>query len=357
MSKLTDFFPSGGGQQNALLVMVGGGGGAGIGATFSCGAAGGDILCTFLSLKTGISCPIVVGAGGAAGCTNPTCCGQPGGTGGDGGFSSFGNLRAPGGGGSGSTCSCSSIIPSPPYMSPLPVCCFPAIAKGGIGGSYITGHYTRILRGLPLSYPGFVGSTARRSNTQCFSESFNPSGPVCCPECNPGTYWCCLTLEEHSTILYKNRVVKNCVSATVPIATCIPGCPGTFCQMCRVICSNFYNVELSGQPYSGSNIVGESGNTAWPLLNRIEFNITQSTLGCTRFSGASRCYIAIPNNPNTGHSGKIQGCNGDSGVVVVFYPVAMPAASSFPGGIDCTPVSCPSGMRAYKFTTSGSITI
>lgn len=372
MSNLTDFFPSSSGAStgnNALLIMVGGGGGAAIGAAFNCGAAGGDILCTFLSLQPGVTCPIVVGAGGAAGCTNPTCCGQPGGVGGNGGHSSFGNLRAPGGGGAGTQFTCTVCIPATPYSGGCTLTCVPTLSGGGVGASHITGHYTRALRSLPLSYSGIVGSIARRSNYYlCFADGGNPVFnplPNGSPQPSIVDQWGSKVLCNYPTILFANRMV-TCTATPTPVATLKPGCPGTYCQMCRVVCSNHYNVQLGGNPYSQS-AVGDGCSPIcqfpftfvdfWPSYCLTEYNIANNSLGCTRFSGLQCCCHSIPNNSNTGHSGKIAGCNGDSGVVVLFYPTTIPAATSFPGGIDCTPVSCPFGMRAYKFTSSGSITI
>jgi hypothetical protein len=374
MSKLTDFFPSstGKGNQNAILIMVGGGGGAatesGIGAN---NTAGGDVLCTFLNISTGISCPIIVGAGGAAGCTAAPCQGQPGGAGSPGGDSSFGDLIARGGGGAGSR-----LITCGPCVSPTPYstgyqCRTCTTAPGGVGAIY--GITNRIVKALPPSYPGYSGTIAFRY----------AGGNTCCPVQAAPQY------SGYCTLIPRPIPVKDCFASSVPITTCFPAytplAPPTCNSLtisCRVVCSAFFNVELSGQPYSGNFVTSGTNNIpVFPLStcnnfnrNCLCFDISKNSLGCSRYGGdylpcsgpgpapipyfTLQCACAsIPNNPNTGHSGRCAGCNGDSGVVVLFYPTSIPAASSFPGGIDCTPVSSPFGMRAYKFTSSGSITI
>lgn len=333
--------------------MVGGGGGASQEQGSCCGAAGGNILCTQLNIQTGVTYSITVGAGGAAGCTAAPCRGQPGGVGANGGFSSFNELRAPGGGGA------HSVAPSPL-----------AIAQGGIGG--VTASYENIqahqmIRSLPLSYPGYVGSITRaRLNT------FPRPSCYVATDCN---YFNSLGV-CNSTMLETNRILANCANGTFPVAcaipTCPPACTTPVSVSCRVVCSSFYNVELTGQPYSGSYFITGVPGPCAPTGITCQFNIACNSIGCSRYGGGclvtrpvpsggpcidfAQC-MSIPNNPNTGHSGRQSGCNGDSGVVVLFYPTSISAATSFPGGIDCTPVSCPFGMRAYKFTSSGSITI
>lgn len=354
MSNLTDFFPSSSsgasGGNNALLVMVGGGGGASSTQGLGVGAQGGNILCTFLTLQTGVTCPIVVGAGGATG-TGPA--GLTAAVGGDGGYSSFGELRAPGGGGA------YSILFTPPSTV--------SIALGGIGAAGCTVGFQsqQMLRALPLSYPGYVGNVARQRLDVC---------PACIIAEVGRAAWSNTLGVDYGTILYKTQPITNCPSGSFPVAcaipTCPPACTTPVATACRVVCSGFYNVELTGQPYSGSYFITCVPGPCAPTGITCQFNIACNSIGCSRYGGG--CYVScgppgyfnnfcqcmvIPNNPNTGHGGRCAGCNGDSGVVVLFYPTAIPAATSFPGGTDCTPVSCPFGMRAYKFTTSGSITI
>ena len=80
-----------------------------------------------------------------------------------------------------------------------------------------------------------------------------------------------------------------------------------------------------------------------------------------------RCPGTCPRNnqftPPTGskwdlcHSCYGLSATGDAGVVYVVYDCSLGAATSTPGGVDCTPVTGPQGYRSYRYTSSGSFTL
>lgn len=321
MSKLSDFFPGGSPETqgtNITVIMVGGGGGAG-----TCGGAGGGgYFYGSFRITPGVSYPVTIGTGGSPG--NPSLANTSDGLGNPGSPSKFGKYEALGGCGGSTFSSTTFGIPggaggsgggnqaSIDSTTPCP-------NSGNSSLGYLqTGSSQRILS--PTAYCGALGSRTLGS----------PMG---------GGY--CNLFDSSNS----NR-----------------RCTGT------VVCPEFFGVCLASVPYTYSPA------PTIPTIIPPGF-VTCLRAGCVRSScGApfrSPAFSPLPptppslttncvigNCPNTGFGALCPACNGDSGVVLVAYPCTIPAATSYPGAVDCSPISIPqNNFRTYKFTSSGSFTL
>lgn len=325
MSNLSDFFPQGpasGVGIEATLIMVGGGGGSGK----CCGAGSGGYFYGTIPVTPGVSYPVVIGSGGAPG--TPTSCATAAGLGNPGSPSKFGRYEALGGGGGATICG----------------------SLNSTSGTWIPGS------------PGGVAGGVSETLNICYG----PVGQCICPICdyiytvgssqrvrNPHGY--CGALGDRTKV--------GCGTQwTSGFNECIPGarsrrsvaCCG--CTPCTSVCPEFFGVCLASIPYTICPAPTIPGVISPAIIQNIRAG------GCNR----TVCCVCAPYNTatnilncqNTGWGSYGPACNGDSGVVLIAYPCVVPAATSFPGGVDCSPVSIPqNGFRTYKFTSSGSFTL
>lgn len=191
MSRLSQFFSSGGQKIEFLLVGGGGGGGARGGrgggrCTLGSGGGGGGqvVLGEDYEVRPGQSYPIIIGAGGVGGCTLPNPCIYPGSQpyyccthfdgspGKNGGSSCFGSVFARGGGGGGG-----GILCTPCYLPIIPNLENKGCNGGSGGGGGGTGSYPFIP--LTYSYSGGTGiGNYSIGNTIKFGNSGQTSWPV-----------------------------------------------------------------------------------------------------------------------------------------------------------------------------------
>lgn len=339
MSVLSQFYPGLAntyGSKIPLNILVqagGGGGGAHLVGTVSKGGgggAGGLGLTQSYRVSPGITCPIVVGSGGAAGAPSPTDGGLTSSSnGGHSGFfvpdGSASHIRLEGGGGGGAT----STLP--------PV----AIGKnGGCGGGKSTG-------------PGGTTTSAIGYYTAAHSVRTLSAAPGTAPL----EY---VTNLDHTTTEWG-------------VAHGTPGGIGVFAG--NPNSSNSY-VQLMGGSVGYLDTLAASGNRGdvADSSGRVSF-ITGTVATYGQGGGHTPTTTPIPasgyNAPNTantgnggnagafpspiGPGGNFTATAGQSGVVVVQYPDAYPAAPAFPGASDVSPAT--PGFRTYRFTSSGSITL
>lgn len=311
MSKLSDFFPKGVSQGNRVnVVMIGGGGGAG----YCGGAAGGGYFYGSVPVIPGVSYPVTIGTGGSPG--NPASCATTAGLGNPGSPSKFGRYEALGGGG-GST------------------------FNGTLSGSAFF---------IPGSPGGHGGSSCGRLSIPCPCGALTPTEYLL----NTGASQRSVSPDAYCGAL--GVVSKYCIDT----CKCLFGC-ANLRRTCSAtsICPEFFGVCLASIPYTFSPAPTIPTLTTCCLctLYGACTRLVDWQNGCTPcpFAGAN---TAIGNCPNTGNGALCPACNGDSGVVLVAYPCVLPAATSFPGAVDCSPVSIPqNGYRTYKFTSSGSFTL
>ena len=338
MSNLSVFFTrAGGGSVGTTainLIMVGGGGGGGAGTVCTAcpgtgssdtnnaysGAGGGGYFYGRVCIEPGVSYPVVIGTGGSPG--TPTSCATESGLGNPGSPSKFGRYEALGGGGGATICGGSPA----------------ATGTFGISGA-----------------PGGHGGSISR-----FQNSI-PCGPCNPPQC--GSY----NDRMRFSVTGANQRTPNlngyCGAHGQRIESAGAGSPTQGCSYFGTrtcinpgaglrVCPEFFGVCLASVPYDlNPSPYLQCMSCAWVVTIRA---------GCSRtiINGPNKPINWICNFANTGFGARTPCCNGDSGVVLVAYPCALPAATSFPGGVDCSPVSIPqNNMRTYKFTTSGSFTL
>ena len=319
MSNLSDFFPGAGGGGDSgtdiNLIMVGGGGGAG---NFNGSGAGGYFYGS-VPITPGVSYPVVIGTGGSPG--DPASCYTPAGLGNPGSPSRFSRYEALGGGGGATICG-SCAVPGT-YIPGSP---------GGTAGG---------ITEAENSCFGPVGQCISPINTTFYSSgaaqrTFSPNG-----------YCGALVGRDKSNCGLTGINAFNCCLSGTQLLRRFTG---------TVVCPEFFGVCLASIPYQYSPA------PAIPQLTNALVVQSYRAGGCSR----TTCCVCVPwlnanvicNCPNTGSGAFSTSCNGDSGVVLVAYPCTLPAATSFPGAVDCSPVSIPqNGYRTYKFTSSGSFTL
>ena len=224
----------------------------------------------------------------------PTSCATTAGLGNPGSPSKFGKFEALGGGGGATNCSSYTFA-----------------IMGSAGGS---------AGGMNLSSPYDASKFSLSGSSQ---RSLSPNG-YC------GAYGSRIDTGYHTTLI------------------------GTRTSTGTQVCPEFFGVCLASMPYTYSPA---------PTVCCLSANfICAMRAGCSRTYCCSQpyyiCCSDLYNYTNSAHGARSTSCNGDSGVVLVAYPCALPAATAFPGATDCSPVSIPqNGFRTYKFTTSGSFTL
>lgn len=338
MSNLTDFFPRGGGgsdENTAInLIMVGGGGGGGAGTVCAqCpglspidtnnsygGAGGGGYFVGRVCISPGVSYPVVIGTGGSPG--DPTVCNTTAGLGNPGSPSRFGKYEALGGGGGATICGGNSSSEGTFAISGSP---------GGQGGSTSRYRYNSPCGPFEPQQCGSVHEHMKYTATGTTQRSPNPNG------------YCGGHGQRSETNTGCSPANFCCYFGT---RTCIN--PGAGLRMCP----EFFGVCLASVPYD----LNPS-----PYLQCMSCTfVSTMRAGCSRtiMNPFSKPVNFICNFANTGHGARTPCCNGDSGVVLIAYPCTLPAATSFPGGVDCSPISLPqNNFRTYKFTSSGSFTL
>lgn len=325
MSNLTTFFPKASTSRtdgNAQLLLVGGGAGNGL-SCWGGGGGGAALICA--NIVKGTTYPVTIGAGGAAGCCSPTCFGAPGGKGSPGGMTCFGEYVALGGGAAGHLC-----------INPI---------WGSSGSCTLCCHAPTMFVGVPSDNGGNGGTTVRfgeyiPSNQYAVFTTGQSEFAVDAISVNGG-------LQTHDDGY--NRYGGGLRFGSFLGAATFVSQPS---PTCCVFKSPFYDLCVGSQPYSMS--------FAAPAC---VFNASFTTIACSRYLGPCSCAPysgtcgAIPPNANTGHASCRYQVAGDSGVAIIVYPCPRGAATSFPGAVDCTPVTGPLGFRSYKFTSSGSFTL
>lgn len=351
MSILSQFFPGISGTYAStiplnILVQAGGGGGGGhlVGGITKAGGggAGGLGFSQNYRVSPGITCPITVGSGGAAGTPSPTDGGLV--AAGNGGFSAFnvpinGNassIRVEGGGAGGST---STLAP---------------LARGSDGGcgggsalgpapftNGARGYYTSVITSRTISYmpPGpSAGASAPIDNITAFDHTTTEWGVAMGM---PGSY---------GNITY------------------FPGAPGSnfTYQRCHGGSTSYINTNFQSNGVDLTGVADYAGKISYITGTAVAYGAgggQTPTAAPIPASGHN-----VPTTANTGNGGNagafpsplgpggnFNGQAGQSGVVVVQYPSAYPAAPAFPGASDVSPAT--PGFRTYRFTSSGSITL
>lgn len=319
MSNLSDFFPGAAGGAgagtNITVVMVGGGGGSGTNR----GAGAGGYFYGRVPVTPGVSYPVVIGTGGSPG--NPASCATTAGLGNPGSPSRFGRYEALGGGGGATLC---GSVGSSFHI--------PGAPGGSAGG----------ISEVENTCFGPVGQCICPVNTTFYSSgasqrTFSPNG-YCGSLTNRNKTLCTFSVYNFDCLLSGTKFARKCN----PTAT--------------AICPEFFGVCLASVPYTFSPAPTIPTLTNPYLVRNLRAGSCNRTIlcGCPTWDNAN----VILNCPNTGFGSLCPTCNGDSGVVLVAYPCVLPAATSFPGAVDCSPVSIPqNGYRTYKFTSSGSFTL
>ena len=122
---------------------------------------------------------------------------------------------------------------------------------------------------------------------------------------------------------------------TIP-APCVPGIPINQMRGC-------------GGPSPSGGCGGQGGASICSCPNCAGCNATSNTGGGGGGGGGGLCYV------NCCLDNVCPGGSGGSGLVVVQYPTAYPAAPASPGATDCSP-STP-GFYTYAFAGPGAITL
>lgn len=394
MSKLTDFFPKAKGSDYGVsgdplyivnLLMIGGGSGASIQcssfpstpcsitayANYSTepanptnwrnrstqGTGGGIFFGQNVAVYPGVSIPITVGAAGANSPNSIPVAGTPTGKGSPGSPSTFGCITAYGGGapatvGTGWT-SCVSGDSGGiggygwgRYNSP--------VSGGGFGGilnQYIDPAAPQTM-GVSYNFANMFGvhRGSYRQSFGCYICSYI-GNPYCNPFANNdpkyvglGTSYCSMS---NYFCLNVNNVPVTATLGHAPIYTVYPALQmGT---VVPVVPAPVGTVAMPG----GISYPGQGfGITKCHHANIYACCITPF-VGYTWGGIPSACSVQYCPNTGTGGDG---GSNATGGAVWVVYPDAYPAASSFTGGVDCTPC-VKTGFRAYRWFSPGSFTM
>lgn len=370
MSILSQFFPGISGTYAStiplnILVQAGGGGGGGHltpnpAYTGGGGGAGGLGMTHNYRVVPGTTCPIVVGSGGAAGTPSGSNPGVTAAS--NGGFSAFNvpfdgkasSIRLEGGGAGGGVTD----------LTPIRLA-----SDGGCGGGSVltlTGNNPGVngtTFGTLVSFPttggrGYYSTNKADNNGEIYSQD-NTVTEWGVAYGHPGSY----------TTVFGSYNGNPTVTAHVQYGSyethfaCFGG-------------STEYNNQLSllfGTGINGGEKNFEYGGklsyitgtlTRYGRGGGIRSNQAGGAGGFVNYPASGYAGFPAPTTANSGNGGD-GGCAGpvgdfsatagQSGVVVVQYPSAYPAAPSFPGATDVSPAT--PGYRTYRFTSSGSITL
>ena len=391
MSKLTDFFPKAKGSDYGVsgdppyfmdLLLIGGGSGASIqcfnipfnspvgpcaclfsyanystepsqpylwGRRVTQGTGGGIYIGRNVAVYSGVSIPITVGAAGANSPNAIPVAGTPTGKGSPGSPTTFGCLTAYGGG-------------APATIGPAAWNCCVIADSGGIGGEgWGRSPCQNIGSGSGFGFSWWHHHIApQAAHTRGISYNFANMFGVHRGSIrqNSGAFICSQGYAPYG----------NDPSSFDPKYPCLATCS---CSMSNFYCLNVNNVSvLAGAGHSPVGIAYTAlnntfGYDGYATLLGTGVGITkcahwsQKCCGLTPFAGYN--YTSYPPScaiqycPNTGTGGD-GGSNATGGAVWLVYPNAYPAASSFTGGVDCTPC-VKTGYRAYRWFSPGSFTM
>lgn len=239
-----------------------------------------------------------------------------------------------------------------------------ASAGGGFMGVYMgcapPSPYETFARNYSVGQGDFVNVT---SDCWCFGWELVPNfyglAVIPCDTCDSSSkeriVYCC-----SPTCCYPGRPDGG------PNSSFSPGCAA--CTSCMVACGKWIASNWTLGNSRNQHMHGYCQTTnSWPSMQFSNCLIPPvANTGSGGFN--QRCPGTCPRNnqftPPTGpskwdlcHSCYGLSATGDAGVVYVVYDCSLGAATSTPGGVDCTPVTGPQGYRSYRYTSSGSFTL